>query len=1258
VEASNHTTVFLLLVSCQFRSNSAVSGAALLLDSGLILHSDSSVSDCLFAYQVCEYGAVALAQAGGFLSFSNCVFQGNKGLHAAAVFIETEDPAVTTFTNGQFLGSVGPITFLEANSRFNSSFITRKCKFIDNEGSDMVMEGGFWQDFSGTFVYSTVSEFIFSGQALASLSNTSMSNNYAEYLGGCMHLFTGATLHCENCAFLNNSSGHSGGVIYSEQDSTLIIRNSLFRFNSASQFGGVLQMATSIAVTSLIESCLFELNSVGNAGLIVAGSSSLILSNVTVRNNQGTNTPGIMLMLSTLLVLNSRFSAHAGTQSAFLVGLTGSIMTIVGSRFWDGDSKDGGSIYISSSVLNVVDSEFHSLQGGAIFANDNCSVTLRGVKMTNISLETDGSLIDILYSNLHILHSDFSDFQETGIYGFALKEVTITGSSFTNGLGKMGAALQCYECQQVLLDRSIFADLQANTAGAVYVWAQDVDFRGELRVSKSNFSRNAANTGGAVAVFNYKVWITGSGFDGNRAREGAGLWLDCLVVDMCGFSISDSDFWNNSAVVKGGGVAWTTVKPLLANLTFSDNSAQYGQNVASYPMQIVLDSVQGRSLLPVLISDYPPGQATPVILTASIVDHYGQVYTIDNSSTAALGAINTFSSVLGTFKVSAVQGTFLLDAFTVYGPPGTTQNITLSSSAITADLPGDPDAHISSVIISVDLRKCVPGETETAYSCDTCSIGTYSFDPSTPCQICLSNAKCWGNLTVTPNAGYWRSSQFSPVIRACPKAATCQGGEVEGQPLNLTGYCLEGYESNLCQTCKLHYSRTGKNTCSKCPDSELNAVRLLFIAIALVLVLAIMVWSTLRASTRPKAEYSILIKIMTNYLQLVTLVVGFKLRWPQKVEDAFTAQNSVGGTSEQFFSFDCLIGSHVSQEQTYYRKMIIMAVMPLLLIAVSLFFWTFLAWRKKKWVFLTRECAATIVIIFFLILPNLVDSMFSLFSCQEIEAGEYWLTIDLSIKCWNGKHTLYLLAVGIPGVVVWVFGVPLGCVGVLIKYRRRQDELWLKMQYGFLISGYTRHCFYWEFVILYRKILIIICAVFINNSIQLQALTIQVVLLVAFFLQLQIQPYTTPQLNTTETLAIMVADITIYSGLYYLTLELSIGASWLLFIFIVAANITFILYWLYALIRSAWDPITTTIPILRRILRPNYFRDKEIERLLELSENSPHLFAFPTTLSLCMRAILRDTLPSRFLRPAKHYAPRFSVVSVNTTSKLPRLSEE
>jgi len=1228
--ATNDTTISLHIASSQFRSNTAVVfGAALMVAAGLTLQTGSKISDCLFAGQGSDYGAVTLAQKNGFLDFVNCVFQGNRGKNSAAVFLESEDPALTTFTNVKFIESVGKITILDANSRFNTSFITKNCTFLDNEGSDMVMEGGYWQDFGSTFVFSTYTEFYISSLAVAAFKDTLISNNHADYQGGAVHLLTGGVLHCDNCLFLNNSAGHSGGAIFAEQDSTIIVRNSLFHFNSANQNGAVLQLISSVGTTSLIESSLIEWNSVGNLGVIFMQSAFLVLSNVTLRSNVGSKCPGIMLMLASLQVVNSRFSEQVGALSAFLMAMTSSNVTIVGSRFWDGDTEDGGGISISSSALNISETDLHSLHGGAIFANDICTVTLEGVKMTNITLATEGSLIDALYSSLYILHSQFSDFHEIGIFGFEMAEVVISASSFTDGKGKYGAAFQCYQCDKISITQSVFENLQAETAGALATWAQNSAFIGTLTIVDTSFVRNVAETAGAVWTSNYHVSIINSRFEENRAGVGAGLVLDCVIVSMCSFSISDSVFLNNSAEVKGGGIAWTIVKPQLTNLTFSGNVAQYGSDVASYPIGIVLDSVSGRGLQSALLPNYPTGQLTNNVLFASLRDHYGQVYTIDNSSIATLGAVDISSSVLGTFKATAQQGTFLLDSFIIYGPPGSAQKMNLRSSAISPSQPGDPDPHISSVLLTVELRDCEPGEYKATYSCEICAAGTYSFDPSTLCLSCLGNAQCWGNFTVTPEAGYWRSNEFSHEIRPCPKQTACLGGEVEGKPLSLTGYCLDGYEGNLCQACQKDYSRTGKNLCSKCPDSDMNVIRLIFIGVALILVLAIMVWSTLRASTRPKAEHTILIKIMTNYLQLVTLVIGFKLKWPQAVEDAFVAQNSVGGASQQFFSFDCLIGSDISQEETYYRKMIIMAFMPLLLIVFSVLSWMGIAWWKKSLKQFGAKCAATIIIIFFLILPNLVDSMFSLFSCQEIEAGENWLTVDLSIRCWNGTHTLYMLAVGVPGVIVWVFGVPLICVGVLTKYRRRQDEIWLKMQYGFLLSGYTRHCFYWEFVILYRKVLIIICAVFINSSIPLQALTIQIVLLVAFFLQLRVQPYTTPQLNMTETLAILVADVTIYCGLYYLTMQLSYVASWVLFIIIVATNIVFLLYWITTLLRSVWPALTSLIPALNRIFRPGYFYDKEIERFLDLftQRNTAYLASFPLSLSSCMRKLLPMHLP-------------------------------
>lgn len=82
----------------------------------------------------------------------------------------------------------------------------------------------------------------------------------------------------------------------------------------------------------------------------------------------------------------------------------------------------------------------------------------------------------------------------------------------------------------------------------------------------------------------------------------------------------------------------------------------------------------------------------------------------------------------------------------------------------------------------------------------------------------------------------------------------------------------------------------------------------------------------------------------------------------------------------------------------------------------------------------------------------------------------------------------------------------------------------------------------------------------------------------------------------TETLAILVADVTISCSLY------SESASWILFILIVSVNVTFVIYWLFTLIRSAWDQIASAVPILRRLLRPNYFSDEDIEKFLELTK--------------------------------------------------------
>lgn len=75
----------------------------------------------------------------------------------------------------------------------------------------------------------------------------------------------------------------------------------------------------------------------------------------------------------------------------------------------------------------------------------------------------------------------------------------------------------------------------------------------------------------------------------------------------------------------------------------------------------------------------------------------------------------------------------------------------------------------------------------------------------------------------------------------------------------------------------------------------------------------------------------------------------------------------------------------------------------------------------------------------------------------------------------------------------------------------------LKIKYGFLFSGYDARTFYWEVVIMYRKILIIAASVFLSTvSTEAQVLVVIFVIVVSMFLQVRLSPYYTPTLNQME----------------------------------------------------------------------------------------------------------------------------------------------
>jgi hypothetical protein len=66
-----------------------------------------------------------------------------------------------------------------------------------------------------------------------------------------------------------------------------------------------------------------------------------------------------------------------------------------------------------------------------------------------------------------------------------------------------------------------------------------------------------------------------------------------------------------------------------------------------------------------------------------------------------------------------------------------------------------------------------------------------------------------------------------------------------------------------------------------------------------------------------------------------------------------------------------------------------------------------------------------------------------------------------------------------PSIIVWGLGIPFFAFVLMYRERKRLDRVETKEKFGFLYNGYQVELFFWEIVIMYRKIAMIFIAVFI-----------------------------------------------------------------------------------------------------------------------------------------------------------------------------------
>ena len=110
----------------------------------------------------------------------------------------------------------------------------------------------------------------------------------------------------------------------------------------------------------------------------------------------------------------------------------------------------------------------------------------------------------------------------------------------------------------------------------------------------------------------------------------------------------------------------------------------------------------------------------------------------------------------------------------------------------------------------------------------------------------------------------------------------------------------------LCGECVINenekYQKNDNYTCTKCPSMALNIIRILGVILAILAFLTVLI--LININKKSESQVSILMRILTNYLQVISVTLTMSVNYPDEIYDIFTPGEMIGSSSESFVSFD------------------------------------------------------------------------------------------------------------------------------------------------------------------------------------------------------------------------------------------------------------------------------------------------------------------------------------------------------------------
>ena len=519
----------------------------------------------------------------------NSVFDSNRAFQGAAVNVigSTFKISGTNFTNNKGVGygsgnpNVGALL-----TWYGCEGTISDCNFINNTA-----------DNGAAYRLGDDNK----GVSSASVDSCTFINNTASNQGGAVYEGgkTGkATLDIKNSTFTNNSAKKEGSAIYSGytlniDDDTTFTNNMVYMY-----YTGTLNIGEIKTFTDLQK-----------AINMVEGDIHLS-SNVTMLASEADNFVNGIVVDHLVNLKCDGFTINANNLGRiFNVTSTADKLNIYNANLINGNADIGGAIYNIGSVYayntNFINNTAATM-GGAVFNNGTLTIQKCIVDNNDITKRTSsdsedygGAAIYNWYdSTLFIKNSTISNNLKNYKNGdYVVGAVTSLGktiisqnSYFVNNSGRWGGAITTSgsslpgkKVNELSISDSTFSKNGGLYGAGIFIQGSKFSitscvFDSNTASGKGNMTPND-NNGAAIEVTNTDKSITGtiskSTFTNNKAQYGG-------AIDICAgtIKITNSKFINNSADVEGGAIDINTLngnpKVTISGSKFINNSAPLG----------------------------------------------------------------------------------------------------------------------------------------------------------------------------------------------------------------------------------------------------------------------------------------------------------------------------------------------------------------------------------------------------------------------------------------------------------------------------------------------------------------------------------------------------------------------------------------------------------------------------------------------------------------------------------------------------------